>query len=217
MTAVVLMHRYFGRAGLYGLAVLSLVLCNIQVLKTVTLFGMTTTLGNILYASVFLTTDILGELYGRESARKAVYLGFAALILATIYMQLALAFQAGPEDFAQEHLAVIFGFLPRITLASLAAYLLSQLHDVWAFQFWRGVTQGRHLWLRNMASTLVSQLLDSAIFVLIAFTGVFPWPVVQEIFITTYLMKLIVAALDTPFIYLARQYRPQAESHGLAA
>ncbi len=208
LSLVVVVHRYFGKAGLFGLVVFNLLLCNIQVLKTIEIFGLTTTLGNILYASVFLATDILSEHYGKAEARRAVFFGFVTLLMATVYMQIALLFTPGPEDFAQPHLEVIFGFMPRVAAASMAAYLLSQLHDVWAFHYIKARTGERFLWLRNNASTLVSQTLDSAIFSFAAFYGVFPLPVVMEIFLTTVLMKVIVAFLDTPFLYVAGRYMP---------
>lgn len=213
MGVTVLMHRLFGAAGLHALIVLNLMVCNIQVLKTVTLFGMTTTLGNIVYAGVFLATDMLGEFHGKAEARKGVLLGFVTLLLGTVYMQAALWYAPSPTDFAQPHLEALFGFLPRLAGASLLAYLVSQHHDVWAYHFWMRFTGGRHLWLRNNASTLVSQLLDSTVFCLVAFTGVYPFDVVLEILLTTYLFKAVVALLDTPFIYLARRLhrdRPQA-------
>ncbi len=210
LTMVLVVFRHFGGVGLYGLIVFNLILCNIQVLKTVELFGLTTTLGNILYASVFLSTDLLSEYYGKERARKAVLLGFVALFLATVYMQIALRFIPAASDFADPHLQAIFGFLPRVAVASMVAYLVSQMHDVWAFHFWKQRTQGRHLWLRNNLSTMASQLLDSAIFCSIAFIGVFPWDVWWEILLTTYLVKMVVAMLDTPFIYLAKRFIPQS-------
>lgn len=209
LTLALGVYRFFGAVGLYGLIVFNLLLCNIQVLKTVELFGMTTTLGNVIYASVFLATDLLGEFYGKEQAKKGVYLGFATLLLAMIYMQIALLFTPAKSDFADPHLQVIFGFLPRIALASMLAYLISQLHDVWSFHFFKQRTNGRHLWLRNNASTLVSQLLDSLIFCAVAFIGVFEWGVWWQILLTTYLMKVIVAVLDTPFVYLAKLIKPR--------
>ncbi|WP_026167555.1 queuosine precursor transporter [Desulfovibrio oxyclinae] len=209
LTMVLVVYRFFGRTGLFGLVVFNLLLCNLQVLKTVEMFGLTTTLGNILYASVFLSTDMLGELHGKEDAKKAVLLGFVTLLLMTGYMQLALQFVPGAEDFAHPHLSALFGFMPRIALASLAAYLISQMHDVWAFHRIKASTGGKHLWLRNNASTLVSQLLDSAIFCTIAFYGLFPANVFMEIMVSTYVIKVAVAVLDTPFIYLAKKLFPK--------
>lgn len=202
---VLVVFRLFGRTGLFGLIVFNLILCNVQVLKTVELFGLTTTLGNVLYASVFLSTDILSEVYGKAQARKAVFLGFTTLVMATIYMQIALRFIPAESDFAQESLALIFGFLPRVALGSLAAYLISQLHDVWLFHLLKSRTGTGHLWLRNNLSTMVSQLLDSSIFCFVAFWGVFETEVFMDILITTYLFKVVVAGLDTPFVYLARR------------
>jgi hypothetical protein len=202
---VLVVFRLFGRVGLFGLLVFNLLLCNIQVLKTVELFGLTTTLGNVLYASVFLATDLLSEFYGKKEAKKGVLLGFVALVMMVGYMQIALYFQPAADDFAQPHLSALFGFLPRIALASMIAYLVSQLHDVWAFHAIRERTGGKFLWLRNNVSTMVSQLLDSAIFCAIAFWGLFPVNVFLEILLSTYVIKVVVAGLDTPFIYMAKR------------
>ncbi|BDQ38307.1 membrane protein [Pseudodesulfovibrio nedwellii] len=202
---VLVVYRLFGRVGLFGLMVFNLLLCNIQVLKTVELFGLTTTLGNVLYASVFLSTDLLSEFYGKKEARKGVLLGFVALVMMVGYMQIALYFQPAADDFAQPHLSALFGFMPRIALASMMAYLISQLHDVWAFHAIKQRTGEKYLWLRNNASTMVSQLFDSAIFCFIAFWGLFPTDVFMEILLSTYVIKIVVAGLDTPFIYLAKR------------
>jgi len=193
LSLVLIIYRFFGKAGLFGLIVFNLILCNIQVLKTIELFGMTTTLGNILYASVFLSTDMLSEFYGKKEAKKAVYLGFVVLLMAVVYMQLALKFVPAADDFAQPHLEAIFGFLPRIALGSMAAYIVSQLNDVYIFH------------LRNNASTLLSQFLDSSVFCFVALWGLFPFEVWVEILFTTYLFKVIVAVMDTPFLYMARR------------
>ena len=205
LSFVLVIYRFFGKTGLLGLIVFNLILCNIQVLKTIELFGMTTTLGNILYASVFLSTDILSEFYGKKEAKKAVYLGFVVLVMAVVYMQLALMFQPTADDFAQPHLEAIFGFLPRIALGSMAAYIISQLNDVYVFHILKDKMGQRHLWLRNNASTLLSQFLDSSVFCLVALWGLFPVDVWVEILFTTYLFKVIVAVMDTPFLYLARR------------
>ncbi len=199
---VVAAYRLFGISGLYGWIALSVIVANIQVLKTVELFSFTTTLGNIVYASSFLATDILSENYGKETARKGVFIGFFTLIAATLLMNAALFFRPAPSDFAQEHLKVIFGIMPRIAGASLLAYGISQLHDVWAYHFWKTkFPKTRAIWLRNNLSTMVSQLIDTVFFTFAAFLGVFPIEAVIQILITTYVMKWLVAVLDTPFIY----------------
>lgn len=213
----VLVYRYFGKNGLYALIPFNLILCNIQVLKLVTLLGFNTTLGNILYTSVFLTTNMLNEFHGQKAARTGVALGFVMLLLATLYMQVALVYTPAPGDFIQPHLEAIFNFLPRLAAASLAAYLCSQLHDVWAYSLMKRLTGKRLLWLRNGLATLASQLVDSVVFCLIAFWGVFQGAVLWEILFTTFLFKAIVTGLDTPFIYVARLAHRQRVKKGLEA
>lgn len=203
--AIIGAYRLWGRLGLFIWVPAAVIIANIQVTKTVELFGITATLGNIVYASSFLVTDILSENYGKRDAGRAVGIGFFSLILFTLLMNLALLFDPAPGDFVHESMSTIFGFMPRIVAASLAAYGVSQLHDVFAYHRWKRKLPGkRFIWLRNNMSTMVSQLIDSLIFTSIAFWGVFPHGVLLEIFITTYLLKWIVAVLDTPFVYLAR-------------
>ena len=195
---------FFGRIGLYAIIVMDIIVCNIQVLKIVSLFGWVATLGNVLYGSIFLATDLLSEIYGKKAARQGVWLGFFALIFTTIIMQISLQFHPHSSDFAHPALKTIFGFLPRIALASLTAYLISQHHDVWAFHFWKNKTAGRFLWLRNNASTWVSQAIDTLIFTTIAFWGVFNFSTWLSLLFTTYLFKWMVAVLDTPVVYLGK-------------
>lgn len=201
---LLLVYRIFGKEGLFVAIVISIILCNIQVLKIVELFGLTATLGNILYGSIFLSTDILSEIYGKKAARRGVWFGFYALIFTTVMMQLAMMFKPAPDDFIDPSLRQIFSFLPRVATASICAYLVSQMHDIWLYHILKDRTRGRHLWLRNNATTMMSQLIDSIIFCFIAFWGVFPTNTFLEILLTTYLFKWMVAVLDTPFIYLAR-------------
>lgn len=195
---------FFGKKALFVIITADIIVCNIQVLKTIELFGFVATLGNILYGSIFLATDLLSEVYGKKEARKGVWLGFFALIFMTISMQLALQFKPHSSDFSQNALQTIFGFLPRITFASLVAYLVSQNHDIWAFHFWKDKTRGKFLWLRNNASTWVSQAIDSVVFVMLAFYGVFEKPVLISILLTTYAVKILIAIFDTPIVYLGK-------------
>lgn len=203
--AILAAYRLWGRTGLYIWIPVAVITANIQVTKTIEIFGITATLGNIVYASSFLVTDILSENYGKKEANRAVVIGFFTLILFTLMMNLALWFEPAPEDFAHSSLVTVFGFLPRIAAASLIAYGISQFHDVWAFHFWKKKwPHPKHLWIRNNLSTMVSQLIDSVIFTLVAFYGVFNTGILLEIALTTYLLKWIVAAADTPFVYLGR-------------
>jgi uncharacterized integral membrane protein (TIGR00697 family) len=201
---ILLFYRLFGKTGLYIWIPIAAIIANIQVLKLVDLFGVNATLGNIVYASSFLVTDILSENYGKKSATRAVVVGFLSLIVSMCLFQAALWFQPSPDDWANESLKNIFGLMPRIVLASLLAFGMSQSHDVWAYNFWKKKWPAdRFIWIRNNASTMISQLIDSIVFTLVAFAGTLPLNVLLQIFLSTYILKWIVALLDTPFIYLA--------------
>jgi queuosine precursor transporter len=213
MCAVVAMYRWFGKEGLYAYMVLAIIACNIEVFKLVEMFGFTVTLGNILYGSLFLTTDILGEVHGKQEAKKAVWLGFVALVLMTGFIQLSIWMKPAPIDQAQAHLVGLFTFLPRIAIGSLTAYLLSQFCDVWIFHKVRGFTGPRKLWLRNKVGTMLSQAVDTTVFTMIAFApipalGIVPgfdtWSTVFTVWWTAYFLKLLVSVADTPFVYWAR-------------
>ncbi|MBA2173929.1 queuosine precursor transporter [Halobacillus locisalis] len=206
-TLLLTMYRLFGKSGLFVWIGMSTVLANIQVVKTIEIFGLNATLGNIVYGTAFLATDILNEKYGKKEARKAVWMGFSTLILLTVIMQLALRFQPSENDIAQPALETLFGIVPSIAIGSLIAYIVSQYFDVWLYaRLKRVFTSDRTLWIRNNGSTMVSQLLDSAIFCAIAFYGLYPFDVWLEIFLTTYLIKFVVAAIDTPFLYIAKRW-----------
>ncbi len=155
--------------------------------------------GVIVFSMTFLLTDILSEVWGKQYARKAVWAGFYANVVLAMSIYIVLAWQPAPYAAgASGMFAEVLGLTPRIILAGWIAYLVSQHHDIWAFHLWKRVTKGRHLWLRNNASTIVSQLLDSVIFIVIAFYGVFP---VLPLIIGQWVVKILIALLDTPFMY----------------
>lgn len=200
---IILGYKLFGKNGLYMWIVLSAILANVQVLKTVELFGQVATLGNIMYGTSFLATDILSEKYGKQAARKGVYIGMFTLLVTAVLMTISLMFTPDNSDWVQSSLANIFGIIPRIAFASLVAYFISQMHDTWAYDFW--MVKTKHVWIRNNASTVVSQFIDTIIFTFIAFYGIFEMEIFVSILITTYIFKVVIAAVDTPFIYLAKK------------
>ncbi len=167
--------------------------------------------GVVAYAVTFTATDIIGEIYGKEAANKVVRAGFITQLLLLFYSWTAKAlpiapFQSGIEGVYDRLVASS----PNIVLASLTAYLVSQHHDVWAFHYWRERTGGKWLWLRNNASTAVSQLIDTSIFITLAFAALptviggssIPLSLIPNTILGQYLIKLLIAALDTPFVYL---------------
>ena len=213
---ITLAYRFFGKTGLYIWMAMAVILANIQVMKTISFFGLVTALGNVIYGTTFLATDILNENHTKKEAKQAVWIGFFILIATTILMQICLMFTPHSSDTLSPALQTIFGLLPRIAVASLTAYLISQFHDVWAFNFWKKKFKGKHLWIRNNFSTLTSQFIDNIIFTYIAFVGlfglfgwtqVFDWNIIIQIFLVSYVMKIIVSILDTPFIYWSKKIK----------
>lgn len=206
---LILIYRIFGKNGLLVWIGMSTVVANLQVLKMIELFGVTATLGNIVYGSIFLATDILNEKYGKEEAKKAVWLGFYTLITMTVVMQIALRFEPAESDQVNEALQTLFDLVPQVAVGSLLAYIVSQNADVYIFsKLKKKFTSDKLLWVRNNVSSMLSQLLDTAIFTVIAFWGILMSEpgVWLEIFLTTYFIKFIVAALDTPFMYMAKKF-----------
>lgn len=203
---IMFFFRKWGKLGLLIWMPISCILANIQVTKTVCFFGFEATLGNIVYATAFLATDILSEFYSKKDAKNAVYIGLFSLICSTILMELAIRFTPSANDTVNDAMTLIFSRMPRITIASLIAFFVSNMHDVWAYSFWRKLTHDKHLWLRNNFSTWVSQLIDSVIFTLLAFYKTMPTKALIQVIITTYLLKIIVAIFDTFMIYLARNW-----------
>lgn len=204
--SLLIAYKLFGKLGLFIWIPISTILANIQVLVTIESFGLVATLGNVMYGSCFLATDILAENYGKKEARKAVAIGFFSLIFTALVMNYILMYTSIEDAFSVamfENIKNIFKMLPRLALASLVAFFVSQNHDVWAFEFWKKKFPGtKNLWIRNNASTLVSQCLDTAIFTLIAFWGQMPLNVLWQIFTTTVILKTIISLIDTPFVYL---------------
>jgi uncharacterized integral membrane protein (TIGR00697 family) len=150
------------------------------------------------FSLTFLITDLISEIYGKNAAKKCVWIGLWTILAVFVLIRIAIIWPAAPFWKDQEPYARIFGGSLRIIAGGILSYLVSQLHDVWAFHFWRKVTRGRHLWLRNNLSTMVSQLINTIIFISIAFYGIQP---IGPLFLGHYLGKVAVAALDTPFIY----------------
>ncbi|WP_239739345.1 queuosine precursor transporter [Mammaliicoccus sp. P-M59] len=202
---MLVLYRFFGKTGLFVWVAIGTIIANIQVIKTVELFSVSATLGNVMFASIYLATDILNDIYGRKQARKAVWLGFSSVIVMVILLQCSLTFIPAQEDISQEALETIFNIVPRIALGSIIAYIIGQHLDVLLFTLIKKkFSSDRTFYIRAYGSTVVSSIVDTAIFVLIAFYGNLPNNVVFEIFFTTYFLKLITTLSNVPFGYIAK-------------
>lgn len=202
---VLITYKIFGKVGLYIWIGLATVVANIEVLVVVDVFGLTCALGNVVYGSCFLVTDILNEKHGKKEALRAIWIGFFTMFVFTVLIQITLLFTVNAEqDFSSEAMHTIFGIMPRICIVSLVVYLISNTIDVYLFRFVSKCTKGRHLWLRNNLSTIVSQLIDTILFTLGAYLGIYSYEIMFEIIVTALIMKIIVALFDTPFLYYAK-------------
>lgn len=191
--------KKYGVEYIIAIAAALAIVANILANKIVVFGPFTVPAGVIAFSMMFLMTDVLSEKWGKKYARKAVWAGFYANLVLVVSLYIAIAWEAAP--YAAESagmFAAVLRLTPRIFLGGIIAYLISQHHDIWAFHFWKKKTKGKHLWLRNNASTIISQLLDSVIFIVVAFCGVFP---ILPLIIGQWVVKIIIALIDTPFMY----------------
>lgn len=203
----------FGERGLVCWSVIATITANIEVLVLVDAFGMSMTLGNVLFASTFLVTDIISELYGKAAAKRAVHIGIFALICFIVITQSWFLYTPNSDDLISGSLREVFSNTPRVVFSSLLVYAIAQRFDVWAYHAWWDYSKKRlgnaegWLWLRNNGSTLASQLLNTALFTLFAFWGVYDSGTLASIAVSSYVIYIFTSLLDTPFIYLARSLR----------
>jgi uncharacterized integral membrane protein (TIGR00697 family) len=175
------------------------------------IFGLETSLGVIFYSSIFFATDVLSENYGKQQAAKAVWMGFTVSVIVLVMMSLALLYRPSTNPATAElsqdihqSFATIVNFTPRFIAGSLLAYVISQRFDVWAFHKIKSWTGERWLWLRNNGSTLLSQALDTTIFSLVTWWGIVDLRTALALGGAKYLFKIVIAFIDTAFIYWAR-------------
>lgn len=165
-------------------------------------FGIIAISGSIIiYSTTFLLTDVMSELYGKKLAHSAVVgtaMCYPIVLLTTQY-----TIHWDPSQLYGNQISFenVMNFAGRVTVASLISYIVSQTFDVWAFHFIRQRTGEAMLWLRNNGSTVGSQMLDTTIFYGIAFWGILPLEQLVKLIVATYILKMVIALIDTPFVY----------------
>lgn len=210
-SSVVLFYRFLGNTGLYCWTVLATVAANIEVTIVVDAFGMEQTLGNILFASTFLATDILSENSGRKAANKAVIIGIATSAMFILISQSWLLYTPNSSDLAHGAVSSVFANTPRIMLSSIVVYAAVQLFDVFAYHFiWDKTTKlckdsKRFLWVRNNLATMLSQLINCVLYTLAAFWGVYSNETIFNIIVSSFVVFIFTSLLDTPAVYIARR------------
>jgi hypothetical protein len=190
-------HILIGFGSIYSAL---LVAANAAGGKIIAVGSLAATATVFVYALTFLITDIVSDVYGKKAADKLVIYGFVSVLLAVGIYQFAIYAPPAPFFKNQSAYESVFGVTWRILVGALVAYLISQFLDIRIFHYIRAKTEGKHLWLRNIASTLFSQFIDTVIFATVAFYGV-----IDDLFsviLGQYLIKLVIALLDTPFAYI---------------
>ena len=190
-----------------GLFITALITCNLIANKFVAVdlgFKVFVLSAGVLpYPITFLFTDILSEIYGRKKTSLIVYTGFAASLFVLGILYLGSIFPSVENSpVSNDYYNTVFQNSWRVILASMAAYLTAQLVDVRLFHFWKRKTKGKKLWLRNNASTILSQFVDTTLVVLVLFAGILPSETIQAYILDGWFFKVLCALIDTVFVYL---------------
>jgi uncharacterized integral membrane protein (TIGR00697 family) len=160
--------------------------------------------GILPYPITFLITDLISEIYGKRAANRVVTAGiFASFFSMGILLvsDFVPAMESSPVDDAT--FTKVFSLSPLAVLASMIAYLLAQFVDIRIYHFWKKLTKGKMLWLRNNFSTFASQFLDTfSVILLLSIFGILPWDLFYGLVLSGFIFKVLVAALDTPLLYL---------------
>ena len=209
---ILLMMRFFGAVGLIVYSSLAVIVANLQVQKATIyeFFHEPIALGTVVFSSIFIISNILTEYYGKAQARKAVWLSFMSMILVTFFMLITIGFKPA-SGFHEAHKAMCVLFLPvpALIAASLIAYAVGQFNDIWIFTTLSRLTAGKFLWLRSFVATLISAFLDNLVFSLLAWmvfaSHPLPWKTVFFTYVLgTYILRVFIAIVGVPFVYLAR-------------
>ncbi len=214
--AIIVMTRFAGSLGLTAYIAIAVVVGNIQVLKTANFSFLSheVALGTIVFSSSLMAVDILSEFYGKEEARRGIWIGFAATLLVSILMLITISIKPvqvnDPMDLAMRSLFIP---MPSLFFASIISYLTSQHLDLWLFQRIRSMTSGKYLWLRTSVSGVIAALFDNIIFSTLAFVVFASHPISFEDLLYTYILgtlcfRFFVIILQTPVMYMIVKYRP---------
>lgn len=205
--------KLFGKVGMMAWVVMATILANIITAKSADIFGLSTAIGTVMFASTFLATDILAECYSKEDAKKAVFMGLFSNVILIASTQIALLYAPSAIDYANEPMQILFGLNLRISLASAAMYFIANMADIYIFTSLRKATKGKMLWLRNNVGTIVCNCLENFGFIALAFVGIYGWVDILIIAASTSVIELIVALLDTPFLYVATKIKNNEVVH----
>ena len=209
----ILFATRFGRGGLILMMSVNMILVSTFAPKLITVFGLLSNVGNIFYGSLFLASNLLIERYGKQAGYSAIWISFAGNILFIVMGQFALRLLGDPASLmVSDALSLVFSNVPRIALASIAAYLTVQYFNVWFYSWIKEKTAGGRLWLRHIASSTLAQFFDSIIFFTIAFVGVMETSVLIQAILVGFFLKTCIGVASTACMYLAPLIASEEES-----
>lgn len=202
-TFLLAVYKLFGKVGVISWVAMATILANVITAKNANVFGLSTAIGTVMFASTFLATDILTEYHSKEDAKTAVYVGLFADVILIVATQIALLYKPSEFDYAHDAMATLFGLNLRISLASMVMYFIANIVDVNLFHKLKEKSNGKNLWLRNNVSTILCNCAENFGFITLAFVGIYDWQTIITIAVSTSIIEAIVAVCDTPFLYLA--------------
>ena len=203
---LIIVEKFFKKEGLFVWVSIATIIANILVCKSIGIFNITTNLGNILFASSFLATDIMSEKYGAKESRKAIVLGVVSQVIFVIMTQIGLLYVPAAEDLAQESMKGLFSINLRVSIASIVMYFVSNMADIYIFEKIKEKVPGK-LWLRNNVSTMICNSLENYFFSFLAFAGLMDIPTILSIATLASILEIVIAACDTPFLYLSKKLK----------
>ena len=203
---VVCMEKMFKKEGLYVWISIATITANILVCKIIDILGLTASLGNVMFASIFLATDILSEKYDVKDSRKAVMLAIASQIIFILATTLAVSYIPSETDLSNESMKTLFSINARVSISSIVMFGASNMLDIYLFEKIKKKFP-KQLWLRNNVSTIISNCLENYFFVFFAFVGIYDYSTILSIATTTSILEIIIAICDTPFMYIAKKLK----------
>ena len=201
---VVLIEKLFKKEGLYVWLSIATILANLTVCKMIDVFSFTTSLGNVLFASTFLATDIMSEKYSKKDAKKGVYISIFSGITFIIITQLTLLFIPSADDVVNDAMKTLFSISIRTISASMIMFFISNMADIHIYNKLKEKYPNK-MWLRNNLSTIACNCIENYFFNTLAFIGIFPMSVIISIATTTTIIEIVIAVCDTPFLYLSKK------------
>jgi uncharacterized integral membrane protein (TIGR00697 family) len=184
-----------------GIFVAVLIVTQIIAQKIVSFGPLALSAGVILFPISYIFGDVLTEVYGYERTRRVIWIGFAAAILMALVFWLAVALPSAVGWENQVAFSQVLGFVPRIVVASLIAYWAGSFANSFIMAKLKVLMKGHQLWVRTIGSTIVGEAIDTVLVMLIAFTGVLPWPLLVRVGVSIYVVKVAYEVIATPLTY----------------